>query len=141
MRRHKSLRRDGGANFKPRRLPVSVSILAAVALATPVEARWKAEYASQPPEVQQWYRDAELTRAAQVRFPFKKCCDHADVVKTRFNVNRTNAGDEWYWLDGNNWRRIPDDIIHWDQHAPGGKPTLFVFDGNETCFFPGDGGI
>jgi len=80
--------------------------LAAVALATPVEARWKAEYASQPPEVQQWYRDAELTRAAQVRFPFKKCCDHADVVKTRFNVNRTNAGDEWYWLDGDKWRRI-----------------------------------
>ena len=36
---------------------------------------------------------------------------------------------------------FPDDIIHWDQHAPGGKPTLFVFDGNETCFFPGDGGI
>lgn len=75
------------------------------------------------------------------RFPFKKCCDHADVVKTRFNVNKTTAGDEWYWLDGEKWRRIPDDVIHWDQHAPNGQPTLFVFDGKETCFFPGDGAI
>jgi len=63
------------------------------------------------------------------------------VVKTKFNVNRTTAGDEWYWLDGDKWRRIPDDIIHWDQRAPSRQPTLFVFSGRETCFFPGDGGI
>jgi len=121
----------------------TAAIIAALAMAAPfkLDARWKPEYANQPPEVQQWYRNAELTQAAQNRFPFKKCCDHADVVQTRFNVNRTNAGDEWYWLDGQNWRRIPDDIIHWDQHAPSGKPTLFVYDGKETCFFPGDGGI
>jgi len=117
-------------------LGVSVLVLAAQ-----VQARWKPEYASQPPEVQQWYRNAELTKAAQARFPFKKCCDHADVVKTKFNVNRTTSGDEWYWLDGDKWRRIPDDIIHWDKHAPNGQPTLFVFSGKETCFFPGDGGL
>jgi hypothetical protein len=63
------------------------------------------------------------------------------VVRTKFNVNRTNAGDERYWLDGETWRRIPDDIIHWDKRAPNGKPTLFVYSGKETCFFPGDGGI
>src|SRR5690349_21651711 len=84
----------------------------AFALAAQVHARWKPEYESQPPEVRQWYRNAELTAAAQARFPFKKCCDHADVVKTKFNVNRTTSGDEWYWLDGDKWRRIPDDIIH-----------------------------
>lgn len=104
-------------------------------------AEWKPEYASSPPEVREWYRNAELTKAAQGRFPFKKCCDHADVVKTKFKVNTTTNGDEWYWLDGEQWRRIPDDIIHWGRSAPGGKPTLFVYSGKETCFFPGDGGI
>ncbi len=120
-----------------------IAVLAAIAAGMPfkLDVRWKPEYASQPIEVQQWYQNAELTTAAQHRFPFKKCCDHADVVTTRFSVNRTNAGDEWYWLDGARWRRIPDDIIHWDQHAPNGQPTLFVFDGKATCFFPGDGGI
>ena len=44
---------------------------------------------------------AELTQKAQMRFPFKSCCEHADVVKTQFRVNRATAGDEWYWLDGN----------------------------------------
>ena len=53
----------------------------------------------------------------------------------------TSGGDEWYWLNGERWRRIPDDIIHWGKSAPGGKPTLFVYSGAETCFFPGDGGI
>jgi hypothetical protein len=119
------------------------AVLAAIAVGIPLklDVRWKPEYASQPIEVQQWYQNAELTRAAQTRFPFKKCCDHADVVKTRFNVNKTTAGDEWYWLDGEKWRRIPDDVIHWGQHAPNGQPTLFIYDGKETCFFPGDGGI
>lgn len=107
----------------------------------PVFARWKPEYASNPPEVQAWYQNAEITKEGQKRFPWTKCCAHSDVVKTRFNVNRTTAGDEWYWLDAGNWRRIPDDIIHWGESAPGGEPTLFVYDGKETCFFPGDGGI
>jgi hypothetical protein len=105
------------------------------------QAEWKPEYANSPPEVREWYRNAELTEAARIRFPFKKCCDHADVVRTRFTVNKTTNGDEWFWLDGGTWRRIPDDIIHWGRSAPGGKPTLFVYSGAETCFFPGDGGI
>jgi len=122
---------------------VKTAVLTALAVGMPftLDVRWKPEYASQPAEVQQWYQNAELTKAAQARFPFKKCCDNADVVKARFNVNKTTAGDEWYWLDGENWRRIPDDIIHWEERAPNGQPTLFVYDGRETCFFPGDGGI
>jgi len=106
-----------------------------------VEARWKPEYADAPQQVQDWYRDAELTPKAQMRFPFKKCCDHADVVKTQFRVDRASGGDAWYWLDGDVWRRIPDDIIHCGQTAPGGQPTLFVYQGKETCFWPGEPGI
>ena len=123
------------------RLAARTLIVAGLVLGAPVGATWKPEYASQPIEVQQWYRNAELTKAAQGRFPFKKCCDHSDVVKTKFNVNKTSAGDEWFWLDGESWRRIPDDIIHWEKHAPTGLPTLFVYNGKETCFFPADGGI
>ena len=128
----------GSASIKAK-----IAVLTALAAGVPltIDVRWKPEYAGQPADVQQWYQNAELTKAAQSRFPFKKCCDHADEVKTRFNVNKTTAGDEWFWLDGENWRRIPDDVIHWGQHAPNGQPTLFVYDGRETCFFPGDGGI
>ena len=112
-----------------------------LAWAVQAQATWKPEYADNPPEVQAWYRNAELTEAAKIRFPFKKCCDHADVVKTKFSVNKSSSGDEWYWLDGDQWRKVPDDIIHWGQTAPSGQPTLFIYSGKETCFFPGDSGI
>ena len=108
------------------RISAQIAIVTAIALASPVGATWKPEYANQPFEVQQWYRNAELTKAAQTRFPFKKCCDHSDVVKTKFNVNRVDGRDEWFWLDGDKWRRIPDDIIHWEERAPNKLPTLFI---------------
>ena len=111
------------------------------ALSGAADARWKPEYASQPQAVQDWYKNAELTPKAQMRFAFKSCCEHADVVKTQFRVNRNTSGDEWYWLDGETWRRVPDDIIHWGETAPSKQPTLFVFDGKETCFWPGEGGL
>lgn len=110
----------------------------------PALATWKPEYAQASPEVQAWYREAELTAEARLRFPFIKCCDHADVVRTKFQVNKTDGGDEWFYepLDApGHMKRIPPDIIHWGETAPGGQPTLFVFGGKETCFFPGDSGI
>ena len=82
------------------------------------DARWHIPASNAPQAVQDWYRNAELTPRSQYRFAFKKCCEHADVVKTQFRVNRANGGDEWYWLDGTNWRRVPDDIIHWGETAP-----------------------
>ena len=120
---------------------IPVGLVASVALAAQAQATWKPEYALNSPEIQAWYRNAELTEAAKIRLPFKKCCDHADVVRTRFTVNKTDAGDEWFYLDGESWKRIPPDIIHWGLTAPDSQPTLFVYAGKETCFFPGDGGI
>jgi hypothetical protein len=99
------------------------------------------QYANVPQEIRDWYANAELTDAAQQRLPWKKCCDHADVVKTRFKVNKSNGDDEWYWLQEGQWKRIPPDIIHWGVSAPGGEPVLFVYSNTETCFFPGQGGI
>ena len=64
------------------------------------------------------------------------------VVDTNFRVNETDAGDEWYYEDTpGHWKRIPPDVIHWGVSAPGGLPTLFVFGTQETCFYPGTGGI
>ena len=116
-------------------------VLAAGLLISQAEARWKSEYANAPQAVRDWYQTAQLTPKAQMRFAFKNCCEHADVVKTQFRVNRLDAGDEWYWLDGQDWRRIPDDIIHWGETAPSKQPTLFVYQGKETCFWPGESGI
>ena len=115
--------------------------LSAGLLISQAEARWKSEYANVPQAVRNWYQTAQLTPKAQMRFAFKNCCEHADVVKTQFRVNRLDAGDEWYWLDGQDWRRIPDDIIHWGETAPSKQPTLFVYQGKETCFWPGESGI
>ena len=88
-----------------------------------------------------WYAAAELTGPAQKRFPYKKCCDHADVFRTQFRVNSASGADEWFHYVDGVWKRVPPDIIHWGEHAPDGQPTLFLFNGQETCFFPGDGGI
>lgn len=118
-----------------------VLVAALTLLAQTASAEWKPEYAQASPEIREWYRTAELTDAAQRRMPFKKCCDHADVVKTQFKVSTVNGEDEWYWFDKDQWRRVPPDIIHWGQSAPGGKPTLFVYSGQETCFWPGEGGL
>lgn len=120
---------------------VGLALLAFAIMASRANATWKPEYAQASPEERDWYRNAELTEAARERFPFKKCCDHADVVRTKFQVNKVDGRDEWHWLDGDHWRRIPDDVIHWGKSAPDGQPTLFIYSGKETCFFPGDGGI
>jgi hypothetical protein len=116
-------------------------VLAVGLLTGSADARWKPEYANATPAVRDWYQHAELTKKAQMRFAFKNCCEHADVVRTQFRVNKVDGRDEWYWLDGKDWRRIPDDIIHWGETAPDRRPTLFVYQGHETCFWPGESGI
>jgi hypothetical protein len=120
---------------------VALAVTSTLLACTPAFATWKPEYAQLPQEVQDWYANAELTPEAQQRFAFKKCCAKSEVVKTQFHVSKATAGDEWFWLDGETWKRVPPDIIHWNEHAPGGEPTLFVYDGRETCFFPPDAGI
>ena len=65
------------------------------------------QYADVPQEIRDWYANAELTDAAKQRLHWKKCCDHADAVKTRFRVNKSNGDDEWYWLREGQRKRIP----------------------------------
>ena len=117
-----------------------VATCVCVLLAAPASARWKAEYTSQPQEVRDWYANAELTPAAKGRFPFKNCCARSEVVRTQFRVSNADGADQWWWLDGDEWRRVPPDVIHWNEHAPDKQPTLFVWSGRETCFFPPEEG-
>lgn len=116
----------------------------------PAAARWKAEYAAQPPQVRAWYESANLTEAAQKRLGFAGCCKYSDVVKAKFAVSRIGGRDEWFYQEpGKPWRRVPSDIVHWGEHAPDGQATLFVLSedfygnpkGTPTCFYPPDGGI
>lgn len=89
-------------------------IYAALALAGALSlghARDLGQWAGQPPEVRDWYRDAELTLAARQRFPFVKCCTQSDVVRTQFRVDKVSGADAWWWRDGETWKRVPDDII------------------------------
>jgi hypothetical protein len=110
-------------------------------IAKQAQATWKPEYANAAPEVQEWYRNAQLTDAAERRFGFKSCCAHSDVVKTAFRVDKATNGDEWYWLNNGQWTPIPSDIIHWGESAPDRQPTLFAIGNLPTCFFPGEGGL
>ena len=105
-------------------------------------ARDLGQWANQPQEVRDWYRNAQLTPAAQERLHFKSCCDNSDVIKTKFRVG-TKGDDVWEYLNSNGeWEIIPADIIHWGESAPDGQPTLFIVPqtGILTCFYPGESG-
>jgi hypothetical protein len=50
------------------------------------------------------------------------------------------SSDQWFYeLPDGNWKQVLPDIIHWYDSAPGGQPTLFVFQGVETRFYPPQG--
>jgi hypothetical protein len=88
-----------------------------------------------------WYQSRKLTPAANARFGFWSCCDHSDVVRTRFRPTK-EGGDGWEFVDASGmWARVPDDIIHWGESTPTGEPVLFAVNDKPVCFFPGDGGI
>ena len=63
------------------------------------------------------------------------------MFRTKFKVGG-DGGDEWWYLKDKTWTRIPNDIVHWGEHAPDGRPTLFIYQstGQELCFYPGEDG-
>lgn len=131
------------------------SALILIAATLPALATWKPEYAATPLVVQQWFRNAETTKESRKRLTFNKCCDHSDRYETKFKVDRSTAGDSWYFLVDGEWVRIPDDVIHDDEiHASNPKDdalpefaqmrregVLFIYNGQPTCFWPPQGGI
>lgn len=117
-------------------------ILAALlALSTTAHAT---DYANSP--YKGWADKQQVTDAARPRFNCTpdgscSCCDGAEIAKTQFRVDRVTAADQWWYKDGNTWRRIPDDIIHFNERAPNGDPVLFIYMGIPRCFWIPDGGI
>jgi hypothetical protein len=134
-------REAAGAGFRIGVILLCAALLAIAVWSSRAHGTWKPEYEYAPPDVRDWYAKAELTPEAQGRFPFKSCCAHSDVVKTQFRVDRTDGGDAWFYWKDEHWQRVPPDIIHWGERAPDNQPTLFVYRGQETCFWPGEGGI
>jgi hypothetical protein len=114
-------------------------------LAFRAEARWKPEYATLPPEVRAWYREAQTmpNSTPRLKHGWVSCCEHGDVVDAKFEARKVDGRyrDEWYYkTDGmTGFKRIPDDIIHFGEAAPWGLPTLFIYNGIEVCFWPPNG--
>lgn len=105
-------------------------------------ARYKIEYDNMPAETQEWYRTRKLTPEASRRLGYQSCCEDADVVDTQFRVDTVDGHDTWFYKDNyGDWKKVPEDIIHWDEPAPGGQPVLFKHAGSEVCFFPPQGAI
>jgi hypothetical protein len=121
----------------------------------PAAATWKQEYGKSSLAVQEWFKNAELPKEGQKRLHFVKCCDQSDRFKTTFSVDRSTAGDAWFYEVDGKWVRIPDDVIHSDEiHARNPQDdslpefqqmrregVLFVYNGKPTCFWPPEGGI
>lgn len=92
-----------------------------------------------------WYNNAQLTPAAKLRLGISRCCSGDDVVETQFKSNQNKPyKDVYYYLKDGEWLVIPPDIIHWGEHAPDGRATLFALKtahgslpvGTPTCFYP-----
>jgi hypothetical protein len=98
-----------------------------------------------PARSDSWFERQTLNPATMKRLAvgWDSCCLGSEVVKTQFRVDKTSYGDEWFYMRDGTWKRVPDDTIHWGQHAPGGQATLFVYfmTGEETCFYPPQEGI
>ena len=92
-----------------------------------------------------WFSSQQLNPATKQRLgvPWNGCCENGDVFKTQFRVSKSTGGDEWYYLKGDTWKKVPDDVIHWGQHSPDKRATLFIYvaTGQELCFYPPEEGI
>jgi hypothetical protein len=69
------------------------------------------------------------------------CCNNADIVRTKFRVAE-DASDAWDWFNPQpqEWQRVPDDVIHWDEPTPTKEAVIFVNGGRVLCFFPPQNG-
>lgn len=94
-----------------------------------------------PAQNQAWYQNAETNPEARAGFPspWVKCCNHAEVIPVKDILFPTDSHG-WQWNDNGQVKNIPDVIIHWDAAAPDNQPTLFVYIGIMTCFYPPQGG-
>jgi hypothetical protein len=110
----------------------SFLVLVGVSFASLAHAGWKPEYSNTPPGVRVWYAQAQTMPDSRSRKEkgYFGCCNHGDVVKAQFEVRKTASGyiEEWSYKMS-------------EEAAPYGLPTLFVYNGEEICFWPPNGAI
>jgi hypothetical protein len=107
--------------------------------------QYPGQYAQADSATREWYKSQKINPAARQRMghAWSSCCERGEVFRTKFRGgDGPHGSDEWWYLKNGQWKRIPDDVIHWDEHAPDKRPTLFLFNGNgeELCFYPGEDG-
>lgn len=134
------------------------------AFLTVARATWKPEYASNPPAVTAWFKEARVAGGcdssdkarAWHRLGICGCCENADRLRTKFVA--AASGDWSYYPDPNCTTKgcalkpIPDDVVHEDEiHAANGfddtlpefdamrrEGVLFIYQGEPSCFWPPD---
>jgi hypothetical protein len=109
---------------------VYLLLASAALLPATSQAKWKPQYASNSPEIRDWYKSRKLTDAAAKRFAFKSCCDGSDKVETQFKVDKATGDDKWYYQNDGEWVEVST-----------GEAVLFAVYGKPTCFFPPRGGL
>jgi hypothetical protein len=64
-----------------------------------------------------------------------KCCNQAEIVKTKFRVSRAHENQWFYLTKENKWKRIPPDITDpLEEDTPTHQPVLFIWADKEVCF-------
>lgn len=78
------------------------------------------------------------------------CCAYSEIIEDAeyklskdkvqvINGKEYPVDEWWYKLPGKTeWKLVPDDAVHWGEHAPNGQAVLFFLPGTTTprCFFP-----
>ena len=124
----------------PRSLKIASALLIGLTVSGSFNQALAHELNGVSPEYQKWASEADILPEARKRLHWNKCCNHAEVFRTKFMPIKENGQDGYLYLVDDTWKRVPPDIIHWGEKAPDGRPTLFIYLGEETCFFPAEGG-
>lgn len=103
---------------------------------------YKPDYATSPPEVREWFKNAKLTPAAYKRLGWHGCCDNADRFVTTF----AQEDENWYYYQDGKKILIPADTIHTEDDPTMPQQlkvegVLFIISGTVGCFWaPKTGG-
>lgn len=121
---------------------IAIAIAAATILVAWATGAYAHDLPGIPAENQAWYQNAETNPEARETFPspWEKCCNHAEVIDIKHIIFPTQE-QGWQWNDNGTVKNIPNIITRWHEAAPDNKPTLFVYLGTMTCFYPPQGGV
>jgi len=94
-------------------------------------ATWKPEFANNPPEVQEWYKQQIPTPETLKIYGigWQSCCNHGDVCQdcvVHHVSDRPPWNDGWYYTKDGVTKPLPPHIVDYVPWTPTGKPILFI---------------